>query len=109
MSDLIKQLRNAARKSCERHNNVDQFDPTWARKPTDFIVWNAADEIERLLMLGKIQADRLNEALVEIERLEAALNAVYHHAPINPEYGYQGVDADAMFFIAKKALAKGEQ
>ena len=28
-----------------------------------------AEEIERLLMLGKIQANRLNEALVEIERL----------------------------------------
>ena len=44
-------------------------------------------------------------AVKEIERLGAALNAVYHHAPINPEYGYQGVDADAMFFIAKKAIA----
>jgi len=37
--------------------------------------------------------------------LEAALKKIYNFAPINPEYGYQGVDADAMHFIAKKALA----
>jgi hypothetical protein len=35
----------------------------------------ALKEIERLLMLGKIQADRLNEALVEIERLTAERDA----------------------------------
>ena len=33
-------------------------------------------EVERLLMLGKIQADRLNEALVEIERLQARVDAL---------------------------------
>ena len=53
-------------------------------------------------------ADALKATTERIAKLEAALNAVYHHAPINPEYGYQGVDADAMFFIAKKALLNGE-
>ena len=35
----------------------------------EFIVQDLEAEIERLLMLGKIQANRLNAAIKEIERL----------------------------------------
>ena len=48
MSDLVERLRTAARKACQRHNGVDQFDPNWQRKPKDFIEWDAADRIEQL-------------------------------------------------------------
>ena len=67
-----------------------------------------AKEIERLTAGYDVLLDDRNEAWERVAKLEAALNAVYHHAPINPEYGYQGVDADAMFFIAKKAIANSE-
>ena len=56
MSDLIERLREAARDYVDCGGHCD-------------LELEAAEEIERLLMLGKIQANRLNEALVEIERL----------------------------------------
>ena len=40
-------------------------------------------------------------------KLEVALRHISGFIPINPEYGYQGVDADAMQLLAKKALASG--
>jgi hypothetical protein len=48
MSDLVERLRTEARKSCTRHNGIDQFDLAWRRKPEDFIEWEAANEIEEL-------------------------------------------------------------
>lgn len=79
MSDLIERLRTAARKACERHNRVDQFTPSWERKPKDFIEWEAADEIERLQLELKYkldQSERIKNLEAEIERLKAVVDAV---------------------------------
>ena len=67
MSNLIERLRDEPHwYSIRRHGLTTPECEVWHRT-----CCRAADEIERLLMLGKIQADRLNEALVEIERLTA--------------------------------------
>jgi hypothetical protein len=70
MSDLVERLRTAARKACQRHNGVDQFDPNWQRKPKDFIEWGAADEIERL---RKGWESLEWESKQEIEQLEGII------------------------------------
>jgi hypothetical protein len=70
MSDLVERLRTAARKACQRHNGVDQFDPNWQRKPKDFIEWDAADEIERL---RKGWESLEWESKQEIEQLEGII------------------------------------
>ena len=72
MSNLIERLRDEPHwYSIRRHGLTTPECEVWHRT-----CCRAADEIERLLMLGKIQADRLNEALVEIERLQARVETL---------------------------------
>jgi len=75
MSNMIEQLRTEARKQCDRHNNVDQFTPSWQRKPKDFIEWKAADEIERLTNLLEYAGNEIKDGRKEIERLQAVADA----------------------------------
>ena len=71
------------------------------------------DEIERLNMLGKIQADRLNEALVEIERLtvqvaelEAIRDAAKHVTA--PEHRGGWTDYVPGLYELRMAIANSE-
>ena len=82
MSDLIKRLRTTARNQCEAHNNIDQYDPAWERKPKDFCAWEAADEIERLTESNTILEYRLADSHLNVDRLTSRLrdrkNALDH-------------------------------
>ena len=75
MSDLIKRLRTTARNQCEAHNNIDQYDPAWERKPKDFCAWEAADEIERLTESNTILEYRLADSHRNVDRLTADIAA----------------------------------
>jgi hypothetical protein len=83
MSDLIKRLRTAARKACERHNRVDQFDPAWERRPKDFIEWEAADEIELLQLKVddlwttlRFERDRTDRIVLLNAKLQAVVDGL---------------------------------
>lgn len=88
MGDLVKRLRTAARKACERHNRVDQFDPAWERRPKDFIEWEAADEIEWLTNSRDAWFEEYERVNKENERLRAVVDAA---RPIADNYtGFAG-------------------
>ena len=72
MSDYrdIETMSVEALKACLHYHRSTRAGE-WAEKCHALTV-----EIGHLRMLGKIQADRLNEALVEIERLQARVEAL---------------------------------
>jgi head-tail adaptor len=102
MSDLIEQLRTEARKQCDRHNNVDQFTPSWQRKPKDFIEWKAADEIERLTADNEMLRDELEQQYARVEVLELLRSAAQVYEDSGEWTDYQS------FAAALKAATEKE-
>jgi hypothetical protein len=65
--------------------------------------WVKYEDVEHRLREDQLKVDQLYD---RINKLADALIDIYYFVPINPKYGYQGVDADAMYFIAYKALTE---
>ena len=88
----ISQLADRARQAADR---IEELEAALAK---------SCEEGREHLIQCPVATDR-DCLRQENERLRAALDSIANKAPINPEYGNQGIDADRMMSMAREALA----
>lgn len=68
MSGIVTKLRAQARTRCEQRNSAFVFDPSWQRRPNEFIEWKAADMISLLRSRLSMSRRKRRELKAEIRR-----------------------------------------
>jgi hypothetical protein len=104
MSGIVTKLRAQARKRCEQRNSAFVFDPSWQRKPNEFIEWKAADMISLLRSRLLISRRKRRELKAEVERLRANVHLAYYEGWDDAKHTNR-IDVDAAWDFSDARVA----